>query len=51
VRSMPSIRANWRIRLTDGDIFLIERNVHLPPADPAAPSPPTSALPSGSTTR
>ncbi len=31
VRSMPSIRANWHIRLTDGDIFLLERNVPLPP--------------------
>jgi hypothetical protein len=30
VRDMPSIRANWHIRLTDGDIFLIERNQLLP---------------------
>ncbi len=29
VRTMPSIRANWHIRLTDGDIFLLERNVPL----------------------
>ena len=32
VRAMPSIRANWHIRWTDGDIFLLERNVPLPPA-------------------
>ena len=25
-RHMPSVRANWHIRLTDGDIFLLERN-------------------------
>lgn len=31
VRNMPSIRANWHIRLTDGDVFLIERNQPLPP--------------------
>jgi hypothetical protein len=31
LRSMPSIRANWHIRLTDGDIFLLERNRPLPP--------------------
>jgi len=31
LRAMPSIRANWRIRLTDGDIFFLERNVALPP--------------------
>jgi len=30
LRAMPSIRANWHIRLTDGDIFLIERNQLLP---------------------
>jgi hypothetical protein len=30
VRDMPSIRANWHIRLTDGDVFLIERNQLLP---------------------
>ncbi|MFL6629592.1 MAG: hypothetical protein ACJ8G1_24365 [Vitreoscilla sp.] len=30
VRNMPSIRAKWHIRLTDGDIFLIERNQLLP---------------------
>ena len=30
VRTMPSIRANWHIRWTDGDIFLLERNVALP---------------------
>jgi hypothetical protein len=30
VRNMPSIRANWHIRLTDGDVFLIERNQLLP---------------------
>jgi len=26
VRAMPSIRANWHIRLSDGAVFLIERN-------------------------
>ncbi|MCK9689609.1 hypothetical protein [Scleromatobacter humisilvae] len=26
IRRMPSIRAHWHIRLTDGDIFLLERN-------------------------
>ena len=31
IRGMPSIRANWHIRLTDGDVFLLERNVPLPP--------------------
>ena len=30
VRTMPSVRANWHIRWTDGDIFLLERNVPLP---------------------
>jgi hypothetical protein len=30
VRNMPSIRANWHIRLTDGEVFLIERNQHVP---------------------
>ena len=30
VRNMPSIRANWHIRLTDGDVFLLERNQPLP---------------------
>ena len=33
---MPSIRANWHIRLTDGEIFLLERNVPL--ADNAQPA-------------
>jgi hypothetical protein len=33
VRTMPSIRANWHIRLTDGDVFLIERNQLLPVAE------------------
>ena len=51
VRNMPSIRANWRIRLTDGDIFLLERNAHVPLADAVAAPPPTSAPPSGWTTR
>ena len=32
IRRMPSIRANWHIRLTDGDIFLLERNAPLPAA-------------------
>jgi len=31
LRTMPSIRANWHIRLTDGDIFLLDRNVPLSP--------------------
>ena len=35
VRTMPSIRANWHIRLTDGDVFLIERNQPL--ATPGTP--------------
>lgn len=36
VRNMPSIRAHWHIRLTDGDTYLLERNVLLPlKADPA----------------
>lgn len=35
VRNMPSIKANWHIRLTDQDIFLLERNVPLPqPVNP-----------------
>jgi hypothetical protein len=35
VRDMPSIKANWHIRLTDQDIFLLERNVPLPqPVNP-----------------
>ena len=35
VRDMPSIKANWHIRLTDQDIFLLERNVALPqPVNP-----------------
>lgn len=29
-RGMPSIRANWHIRLTDGDQYLLERNHPLP---------------------
>ena len=36
IRRMPSIRANWHIRLTDGDIFLLERNVPLPSDAPPA---------------
>ncbi len=36
IRAMPSIRANWHIRLTDGEIFLLERNVPL--ADNAQPA-------------
>ena len=32
VRRMPSIRANWHVQLTDGDIFLLDRNVPLPSA-------------------
>jgi len=35
IRNMPSIKANWHIRLTDQDIFLLERNVPLPqPVNP-----------------
>lgn len=30
VRAMPSIQADWHIRLTDGDVFLLERNHPLP---------------------
>ena len=30
VRNMPSIKAHWHIRLTDQNIFLLERNVPLP---------------------
>jgi hypothetical protein len=29
VKDMPSIAANWRLRLTDGDIYLLERKVPL----------------------
>jgi hypothetical protein len=38
---MPSVRANWHIRLTDGEIFLLERNVPIAPEavpDPRADS-------------
>lgn len=31
-RKMPFIRSNWHVRITDGDIFLLERNVPLAPA-------------------
>ncbi len=35
IRDMPSIKANWHIRLTDQNIFLLERNVPLPqPVNP-----------------
>ncbi len=38
-RYMSSIRANWHVRLTDGDIFLLERNVPLAPPAAAGPAP------------
>ena len=29
VSNMPSIQANWRLRITDGDVYLLERKVPL----------------------
>jgi len=37
IHDMPSIRANWHVRLSNGDMWLLERNVHFP-AEPASPA-------------
>lgn len=29
IKNMPSIQANWRLRITDGDVYLLERKVPL----------------------
>ena len=43
VHAMPSIAANWHIRLTTGDIYVLERNQHLPlEPESSAPAPATS---------
>gem|GEM_PF-1328235 len=34
IHDMPSIHANWHTRLSNGDMWLLERNVHFP-AEPA----------------
>ena len=39
IHDMPSIAANWHVRLSNGDIWLLERNVHVP----EAPVPATAA--------